>query len=202
MRNADWVALSDAQRGQLVSIWLLAADRQGSIPKDPKVIQKLCYMDNEPDLELFISHGFIELDANVTPERRQDDANMTHQTRLDKTRLDKTRNTLTSSAEPSDQKRKQVPYQEIISLYHKTLPELPECKKLTEKRKGYMRARWNDGLPDLETWEKFFTAIRNSKFLMGQTPANNGRSRPFIADLEWMINPSNYVKIYEGKYYE
>ncbi len=73
MRNQDWVALSDAQRGQLVSIWLLAADKKGKIPSDPQVIKKLCYMDTVPDLELFISHGFIDVDATVTPERRQHD---------------------------------------------------------------------------------------------------------------------------------
>ena len=60
MRNPDWVALTDAQRGQIVSIWLLAADRDGHIPDDPALIQKLCYMDDAPKLEVFIKHGFIE----------------------------------------------------------------------------------------------------------------------------------------------
>jgi len=73
MRNQDWVALSDAQRGQLVSIWLLAADREGKIPKDPEVIKKLCYMDSIPDIELFIKHGFIDRGVTVTSERRQSD---------------------------------------------------------------------------------------------------------------------------------
>jgi hypothetical protein len=87
----EWVTLTDEQRGQLVSLWLLAADRDGSIPADPKILQKLCQFTKKPDLEVFINHGFIEENDIVTPERRQDDANMTAQTRLDKTRLDKTR---------------------------------------------------------------------------------------------------------------
>ena len=91
MRNLEWVALNDAQRGQLISIWLLAADKNGEVPNDPKIIKKLCHMDKEPDLNFFIDQGFIEHDANVTSERRQPDANVTHQTRLDKTRLDKKR---------------------------------------------------------------------------------------------------------------
>lgn len=78
MRDPDWVDLSDAHRGQLVAIWLLAADRDGIVPEDPTVIQKLCYMDSKPDLEVLIEHGFIEKrrqrDANVTPTRRQRDA--------------------------------------------------------------------------------------------------------------------------------
>ena len=71
MRNPDWVALTDAQRGQLVAIWLLAADHDGVIPASPTVLRKLCYLDSEPDLQTFVDQGFIEGDASVTPTRRQ-----------------------------------------------------------------------------------------------------------------------------------
>ena len=107
--------------------------------------------------------------------------------------------TLTSF--PTETDKKNIPFQKIINLYHKTLPELPQCKKLTTKRKGYIRSRWNDGLPDLDHWESFFSAIRNSPFLMGKVAPNNGRQKAFIADLEWVTNQSNYVKILEGKYH-
>lgn len=60
MRNIDWVSLSDAQRGQLVAIWLLAADRNGVIPASPSIIKKLCHLDTEPDLNMFIEQGFID----------------------------------------------------------------------------------------------------------------------------------------------
>lgn len=73
IRDPQWVALSDAQRGQLVAIWVLAADRDGVIPASPSLLQKLCYMDSEPDINLFMDHGFIERDATVTPIRRQHD---------------------------------------------------------------------------------------------------------------------------------
>lgn len=54
-------------------MWILAADQDGEIPADPKMIEKLCYMDATPDLQVFIDHGFLECDANVTPRRRHDD---------------------------------------------------------------------------------------------------------------------------------
>ena len=78
MRNPEWVSLTDAERGQLVAIWLLAADRNGVIPASPELIQKLCYMDGVPDLCKFNDLGFIETngclcDANTTPTRRQHD---------------------------------------------------------------------------------------------------------------------------------
>lgn len=73
MRDPNWVALTDAQRGQLVAIWLLAADRDGVIPASPELVGKLCYMDATPDLQVFVRYGFIEPDANMTPQRRQHD---------------------------------------------------------------------------------------------------------------------------------
>lgn len=75
MRNSEWVGMTDAQRGRLVAIWLLAADHDGVIPASKDVIRKLCFMDDEPDIELFIELGFIENGDNVTSDWRQDDAN-------------------------------------------------------------------------------------------------------------------------------
>jgi hypothetical protein len=58
-RDADWAMLTDAQRGQMVMIWMLASARKGQIPACPKMVKRLCIMDSEPDLNLFISLGFI-----------------------------------------------------------------------------------------------------------------------------------------------
>lgn len=72
MRHIEWVILSDAQRGQLVAIWLLAADHNGVIPASPAIIKKLCHLDTEPDLNFFIEHGFID-GVIVASERRHHD---------------------------------------------------------------------------------------------------------------------------------
>lgn len=77
LRDWDFISLSCAERGQLMTLWMLAADRDGEIPADPLVIQKLCHLDEDIDLQKFIDHGFIEAgcqsDAKVTPPRRQSD---------------------------------------------------------------------------------------------------------------------------------
>lgn len=74
MRNIEWVSMTDAERGQLVAIWLLAADQNGVIPASPDVIQKLCFMSGLPNLNKFIELGFLcQDDANMTSTRRQDD---------------------------------------------------------------------------------------------------------------------------------
>jgi hypothetical protein len=79
MRNLKWVSLDDAERGQLVAMWLLAADHNGVIPASPQLVQKLCFMSSTPNLEKFIQLGFLDgewrqADAKPTPLRRQDDA--------------------------------------------------------------------------------------------------------------------------------
>lgn len=90
LRNPEWVTLTDAERGQLVGIWLLAADHDGVIPSSGELIQKLCYMSKEPNLNKFIELGFIEsngipLDAKLTPTRRQD---VTPKAETDKRRIE------------------------------------------------------------------------------------------------------------------
>ena len=69
--NPDWVTLTDAEKGQLVSLWIAAADNHGNIPGDCRVLRKICLLDNEPNIQKFMHLGFIE------PVRRQDDAKMT-----------------------------------------------------------------------------------------------------------------------------
>ncbi len=92
------------------------------------------------------------------------------------------------------------PYQKIVELYHEKLPMLPRVTRLTDNRRASMRARWNNELPNLETWEKYFSAVARSKFLTGQVePRPN--SRPFLANIDWLTKPSNLVKIEEGKYH-
>lgn len=60
LRNPEWVSLNDAERGQLVVMWLLAADRDGTIPASPKTIQKLCFMSQQPNINKFIELGFMK----------------------------------------------------------------------------------------------------------------------------------------------
>lgn len=92
------------------------------------------------------------------------------------------------------------PYETIVALYHEVLPELRACKTLTETRKSYLRQRWaaKPGT-DLAKWRAFFEYVKTCPFLLGQSDGSHGRP-PFVADLEWLVKPSNYAKIVEGKY--
>jgi hypothetical protein len=102
LRNPEWISLSDTQRGQLVSIWMLAADKNGRVPDDANLIQRMCYMQKAPDLNLLIERGF--LDARVTPRRRQADVTVTPQRRVEESRVEES-----AAAAASPKKGSQVP---------------------------------------------------------------------------------------------
>ncbi|MCB1723231.1 MAG: hypothetical protein KDJ39_06005 [Gammaproteobacteria bacterium] len=102
--------------------------------------------------------------------------------------------------ENDNAKPDRIPVQQVVDLYHELLPELPKVQKLTEARRGYIRQRWREDLPDLSHWRNFFNHIRKSDFLMGKSPGANGKP-PFVADLEWLTKPANFAKIAEDKYH-
>ena len=115
------------------------------------------------------------------------------------------------------------PCDEIVSLYHEILPELPKVKVLNGTRKSYLRTRWREVLvrPELLNmfvspeevlqkplkevgllwFRRYFEYVRESDFLCGRTEPTKGRNTPFQADFEWLIRPTNFVKVLEGRYH-
>lgn len=98
--------------------------------------------------------------------------------------------------------KKPCPHKAIIEIYHDKLKICPRIREWNDTRKGYLRSRWNEkeDRQDLEWWARFFEYCSKSDFLTGRTDGRDGKP-PFIADLEWMIRPSNFAKIIEGKYH-
>lgn len=102
-------------------------------------------------------------------------------------------------------------HQEVIDLYHLKLPTLRKVEVWNDARKGYLRQRWRDVSQELALekpiqkedvllwWSDFFTHIGQSMFLTGRVNDKSGRA--FTADLEWILKPSNFAKIIEGKYH-
>lgn len=192
MSNHEWVQLTDAEKGQLVSIWVLAADKKGVIPDCPNTIQKMCMLDKKPNLNKFIELGFLASDGC------HDDVTVTHQTRLeaDKIRLDKSKDTYVIP-----KGNNACPYEEIKKLYHEKLPNNPQVASLSSGRKAHIKARWKKDIPDLESWSRYFEYVGESLFLTGRVNQNNGR-KPFLANIDFLIKESNVLKIVEGNYHE
>lgn len=94
MSNPEWAVLSDAEKGQLISIWIVAADKSGEVPDDSRILQKICQLDKQPNISKFKDLGFIDDDAlqddaNLTSDGSQDDA--PDKIRAEEKRVDKSR---------------------------------------------------------------------------------------------------------------
>lgn len=101
------------------------------------------------------------------------------------------------------------PIDEVISLYHQTLPTNPRMRVRSGARDSHIRARWQqffvsgdfvDKPGGLDCMRWFFSEkVSRSRFLTGQSEARNGR-KPFVADLAWLMKAENFAKVIEGKY--
>lgn len=93
------------------------------------------------------------------------------------------------------------PFEKIIELYHMALPELPAVVLLNDTRRKHLQARWRENPvhQDLQFWAEFFAQVKRSRFLLGQTAGRNGE-KPFRATFDWLVKPSNFVKVIEGNY--
>jgi uncharacterized protein YdaU (DUF1376 family) len=102
-------------------------------------------------------------------------------------------------------------HEKVIELYHTHLPTLRRVEVWNDTRKGYLRQRWREVAEELSKEKQvqsadvlgwfadFFQHVGTSKFLTGKVNSRDGRA--FLADLEWILKPSNFAKIIEGKYH-
>jgi len=159
MRNPEWLSLTDAQKGQLVSMWLLAADKKGQIPNNPEVVQRLCFLSKKPDFQLFSDLKFIEgwrqSDAKVTPERRRDDAPETEESRVEESRDSKNR------------------------LAQNGFGQFWQAYPRKTARKDAIKA-WGQLKPDTDLQEKILDSIAKQKYC-AQWLRDNGEAIPYPA---------------------
>lgn len=100
------------------------------------------------------------------------------------------------------EKENKVPHQAVIDLYHKHLPMMTHIKVWSEKRKKALKARWfsglshpeHGGIDGLAWWDAYFAYAAKCPLLIGEN------DREWKADLEWLINEANMIKVIEGKY--
>ncbi len=145
MRKPEWIALTDAQRGQLVAIWLTAAERDGVILASAQMIERLCFMEpGSLDLQPLIDAGFIEVDAKTTPRRRQDDR---PEVEVD-TEVEEEEDILSGKVA-----RPRIPYSEIVDYLN--VKAGSNFKSTTKSTQTLIRARFAEGY----TLEDFKTVI-------------------------------------------
>lgn len=98
--------------------------------------------------------------------------------------------------EKREEENSNIPFSYFMETWNElTNSGLAEIKQLTEKRKKHIAQRWNHELKkDLKEWDRVCEQVKGSEFLRG---INNQGWR---ADFDWVILPTNMLKILEGKY--
>ncbi len=86
-----------------------------------------------------------------------------------------------------------VPYEQIVSLYHRLCPSFGRLRMVEGKRKQAIAARWRV-TPDLSVFEELFRIAESSDFLKGRNPRN------WRANFDWLMGASNFQKVLEHRY--
>ena len=92
------------------------------------------------------------------------------------------------SEEPSDVR---INYQEIVDLYNQNCKSFPKVAKLNDKRKRGIKKLLKEF--SKEDIVKAFDIAESSAFLRGE-------ATKWQANFDWLINPSNMIKVLEGNY--
>lgn len=100
------------------------------------------------------------------------------------------------------------PYEKLVELYHRTLPELPKVAALNSSRRTNMQARWRECYKDgdFNTEEEglrqfeyvFVNKIRSSDFLMGKVQQKDGNT--WKCNIDFIFKSTYFLRILEGYY--
>lgn len=167
-----WHSLSGTDAKLLVMLLLLATDYDGDLPDTDEIAFRLRTTKAAVERALPALEHWIRQPQAETPKDAPD-----IQTKPDTT---------------------VCPQKEIIEAYHRELPMLRQVRVWNGEREKHLRARWREApeRQSLDWWVQFFRYIAKSDFLCGRS----GGDRPFQADLAWIVRPTNFAKIIEGKY--
>lgn len=82
---------------------------------------------------------------------------------------------------------------EIVELFAKLCPSLPQVQVISSQRKKAISAIWKFARNDINFFETLFSKAEESDFLCG-------RSGDWKASFDWIIKQGNTIKILEGNY--
>lgn len=87
------------------------------------------------------------------------------------------------------------PYEKIIEIYHKRLPELSLVKNISDVFKKQLKARWREDKDrqNLEWWEWYFDGVSKCDHLVG-------KRTDWAASFYWLTGPKNMTKVLNGEY--
>ena len=104
------------------------------------------------------------------------------------------------------------PHLDLLALWAEVLPAMPQHdpERWRGAKADHLRVRWRETAiakrwPDkaagLDYFRKLFRYVGQSQFLTGRAPPSAPGKRPFVIELEWLVNLANWDKVHEGKYH-
>ena len=84
-----------------------------------------------------------------------------------------------------------TPAQEVIDFFNEHRGEMPKVQRITPQRRSALRARLQDGT--LDEIKQVILLAERSAFLQG-------KKAQWQATFDWLMKPSNFVKVLEGNY--
>lgn len=159
--------------------------------------------------------GMADVTGVSSRDVTQGHADVTHGHDRGEERREEKKNPNTAPTElvdlPADESAYRVPncpYAEIVKAYAELLPMLPQVAVLSDTRKSHVAARWKAVCGDqkftreqgIEWFRDFFATVARSAFLTGNGKPNRDSGRVWAADFDWLMLPTNFVKVVEGRY--
>jgi hypothetical protein len=91
-----------------------------------------------------------------------------------------------------------IPYDDILSAYHRRLPALPKVRVFSAGLKRNIRARWNEDAERQNQgwWEMYFAHVGGCPFLLGENKRN------WRASFSWLMKSGNLAKVINDEYRE
>jgi len=207
--DMEWYELEPLASKVLVMCWLIASEDEGRLPNIKTLAFRLRMTEKQTfDCINKLEHWLEQDDIVLISDEYQTDSLETEtETETDK----ETKCISPPSGELDDKRLPNCQHDAVIALYHQHLPTLRRVEVWNDTRKGFLRQRWREVSEELsktkdieqadvlDWFAEFFQHVGTSRFLTGRVNDKSGRS--FAADLEWIIRPSNFAKIIEGKYH-
>lgn len=197
LTSKAWLCSTAEDRNLAIACMLVAAQNgtDGTFEPDHDYFKSLLTLDHYPNFKSLIDNNFLE-DASKCYHGASKCYNREEERREEKEK--RREDSLSSTPVDNPPKQDNCPYQKIINLYHEMLPELPVVKILTDQRKRSIKARWKSDIDCLPLWKEYFNIISQSDFLCGRLGTVNERT--WVANLDWLLKPSNFAKVLERRY--
>lgn len=188
---------NDEQRGQYIKL-LCEQHQNGHIPDNHMI--EICKTYDNPVMKKFTkdSSGLYfneRMEQEIIKRKSYSESRRNNRLSTQKEEKKETYDTTYDSGmtEHMDNgNRNRIDYEFIIENYHSLCPKLNKVVVINDIRKGYINARIGEYGED-----KVISVIR----MAGECEFLNGQNdKSWKADFEWIMRPTNFLKILEGKY--